>query len=60
MVDVKGIRKEKGIFQCDLAAAAGVSTQYMWMIENGERKPSVKVAKRIAAVLGIDWTEFFK
>jgi len=30
------------------------------MIENGSRDPSVKVAKKIAAVLNIDWTLFFR
>ena len=60
MPDVAKLRKEQGLRQSDLAAAAEVTTQYIWMLENGERKPSVKVAQRIAAVLGFDWTEFFK
>ena len=29
-------------------------------IENGNANPSVKVAKKIAAVLGFDWTMFFE
>ncbi len=29
-------------------------------IERGEANPSVDVAKRIAAVLGFDWTRFFE
>ena len=60
MVDVTKLRKEKGLRQFDVAQYCGVSVQYIWMIENGERKPSVKVAKRIASVLDFDWTEFFK
>ena len=60
MPDVAKLRKELGLRQADLADAADVSIQYIWMIENNERKPSVKVAKRIAAVLNFDWTEFFK
>ena len=60
MPDITKLRKELGLRQADLADAAEVSLQYIWMIENGERKPSVKVAKRIAEVLGFDWTEFFK
>jgi len=28
-------------------------------IENGNANPSVKVAKKIAAVLGFDWTRFY-
>jgi len=29
-------------------------------IELGERQPSVKVAKKIASVLGFDWTLFYQ
>jgi len=29
-------------------------------IENGNANPSVKVAKKIAAVLGFDWTRFYE
>nr|DAH82125.1 MAG TPA: Methylphosphonate synthase, Hydroxymethylphosphonate, Iron, OXIDOREDUCTASE [Caudoviricetes sp.] len=29
------------------------------MIETGHRRPSVAVAKRIAAVLDFDWTMFY-
>lgn len=29
-------------------------------IELGERRPSVEVAKKIAAVLGFDWTRFYE
>lgn len=60
MVDVKARRKASGLRQTDLALAAGVSHSLIVKIELGLRKPSVKVAKRIAAVLGFDWTEFFK
>lgn len=60
MFDLKTLRIKKGVRQVELAAEAGTTVQYIWMIENGERKPSVKVAKRIAKVLGFDWTEFFK
>ncbi|GAA0313570.1 helix-turn-helix transcriptional regulator [Bacillus carboniphilus] len=38
---------------------AGISRQYYGMIESGERKPSVKVAKKIAQVLNVEWTIFF-
>ena len=29
------------------------------MIENGQRNASPKTAKKIAKILGIDWTKFF-
>ena len=59
-MDLKTRRKAAGLRQTDLAQAAGISQSLVVKIELGERKPSVKVAKRIAAVLGFDWTEFFK
>ena len=60
MVDLKTRRLLIGMSQTELAETAGVSLSLVRKIEYGQRKPSVKVAKRIAAVLGFDWTEFFK
>ncbi|UZH08040.1 helix-turn-helix transcriptional regulator [Heyndrickxia coagulans] len=37
-----------------------MTRQYYGMIENGERRPSVEVAKAIAKVLKIKWTIFFE
>ena len=54
------LRKSVGLSQNELAQAAKISQPLVARIERGERKPSVKVAKRIASVLGFDWTEFFK
>lgn len=54
------IRKSQGKFGREVAHDAGITTQMYSAIETGERSPSVKVAKRIAAVLGFDWTLFFE
>ena len=45
-----------------MADAAGISQSYYAGIETGIRgKPlSVPVAKKIAAVLGFDWTQFYE
>ena len=59
-MDLKKLRKAKRLRQIDLAEAAQISQSLVTQIETGIRKPSVKVAKRIAEVLGFDWTEFFK
>lgn len=53
------IRKAKGHTQREVADACGIKRQYYGMIENGAR-PSVDVAKRIAAFLGFEWTLFFE
>lgn len=60
MEKMKWVRKAKGLTQEQLAFESNVSQSLIWKIENGQRKPSVKVAKRIAAVLGFPWTDFFK
>jgi len=55
-------RKEKGLTQEEVASLtkAGITRQYYGMIENGERRPSVEIAKSVADVLDIDWTIFFE
>lgn len=60
MKKMKLIRKSLELTQEQLAQHAGVSQSLIVQIENGNRKPSVKVAKRIASILGFDWTDFFK
>ncbi len=52
-------RKQKGLTREKLAGLVDVSTSMIVKIEAGERKPSVKLAKRIASVLGFPWTDFF-
>lgn len=37
----------------------GISQQMYSKIERGEGNPSVDVAKKIAAVLGFEWTRFY-
>ena len=48
-----------GRAQAQIAKAAGITQQMYSLIELGERRPSVEVAKKIAAVLGFHWTRFF-
>lgn len=52
-------RVEKGMTHEDVATKAGIQRAYYTMIEGGTRTPGVKVAKRIADILGFDWTIFF-
>ena len=60
MVDLKDRRLLHGLSQSALAELADVSLSLVRKVEYGQRKPSVKVAKKIAAVLQFDWTDFFK
>jgi putative transcriptional regulator len=54
------IEFRKGRSQTQIAEAAGITQQMYSAIELGERRPSVDVAKKIAAALGFDWTKFFE
>lgn len=58
LVDIRTLSKKS---QQEVADAAGISQPYYAGIETGIRgKPlSVTVAKKIAAVLGFDWTRFY-
>ena len=60
MIDVKAIRKERGLTGAALGEKAGLSASGLSMIETGRRRPSVNLAKRLAAALGVDWTLFFE
>ena len=56
---LKKLRHESHLTQEQLAKMAGISRTMITEIENGNANPSVKVAKKIAAVLGFDWTRFY-
>lgn len=56
---LKHIRIDADMTQIEVAVKVGITQQMYWFIENGERRPSVETAKKIAAVLGFDWTRFF-
>ena len=53
-------RKSKSLTHQQVADLVGVKRQYYGMIENGDRTPSVTIAKKIAEVLDIEWTLFFE
>lgn len=51
-------RKLLGYSQQDVAEKVGIDRSYYSKIESG-LAPSVKVAQKIGATLGINWTIFF-
>lgn len=55
-------RESKNLTQEQVVELSGLSItrQYYGMIENGDRRPSVDVAKKIAPVIGVSWTIFFE
>lgn len=59
-MNLKDIRKSQNLTQLKLAEASGCKRSTIGKIETGAIKPSVKLAKRIACVLGFDWTLFYE
>ncbi|MGE3920406.1 MAG: helix-turn-helix domain-containing protein [Gammaproteobacteria bacterium] len=54
---IKIFREYRGISQNELAEKIGVTRQYIYQIENGERVGTTKVLKKIASVLSVDLDE---
>ncbi len=54
------IRICRGLSQKDVAEAANISQPTYSNIEKGKRGVSVDTARRIAAVLGFEWTRFYE
>ena len=53
-LNIKRIRKEKGITQVDLAYACGFEKQNMQRIEAGKTSPTLKTLLKISDALEID------
>ena len=59
MIDLRKVRQDNGLTQTSLAKAAGVVRQTISNIECGINAPSVGLAKKLAEILGLNWTDFF-
>ena len=59
MIDLRKVRQDNGLTQTALAEAAGVVRQTISNIECGINAPSVDLAKKLAEILGLNWTDFF-
>lgn len=55
-------RKDLGYSHQDVAdkCGANITRSFYGLIENGNRRPSIEVAKKISQLLGIEWTVFFE
>ena len=58
-MNIRNIRMEKGMTQQELADLVGLDRTTITKIENGAA-PSIDTAKKIAAVMGFDWTRFYE
>ncbi|MBU5669575.1 helix-turn-helix transcriptional regulator [Peptoniphilus sp. MSJ-1] len=59
MTRLKQLRLEKGMSQSELSKAVGVSPKYISFLENGERTPSLRIAKRIADFFRVQIEDIF-
>lgn len=53
-------RNSKNLSQIELSVKVGISQQALSKYESGTRTPSVETAKKIAKVLGFNWTKFYE
>jgi putative transcriptional regulator len=54
------MRVIKGLTQLQVAKLCGISRSYYSGIELGTRNAKPSTAKKIASVIGFDWTLFFE
>ena len=59
-LNIKELRIAKGLTQEQLANECGVQRTTITMIELGENKPSVDLAKKLGAIFGVAWSDFFE
>lgn len=57
---LRRLRTDQGLSQMALASLVDVSRSSIALIELGVNKPSVKLAKKLAAVFNVNWTIFFE
>lgn len=57
---IKRLRFERGMTQEELALRTGVSRQTIMSIERGQTNPSVLLAFKISAAMGVMVTEVFQ
>ena len=60
MIYLKELRIAKGLTQEQLATECGVQRTTITMIELGENKPSVELAKKLGEILEVTWSDIFE
>lgn len=56
---IKSIRTKKHMTKTSIAKQIGVDTGYLTHIENGDRKPTVKVLQEICKAIDVPYQKFF-
>ncbi|MDE6141172.1 MAG: helix-turn-helix domain-containing protein [Bacilli bacterium] len=53
------LRKSSGMSLKEIAQKLNITIQFYCYIENGHRRPSPELSKKIGSLFGFDWTRFF-
>lgn len=59
-LNIKELRTSRGLTQEQLANECGVQRTTITMIELGENKPSVELAKKLGKIFEITWSDIFE
>ena len=59
-LNIKELRIAKGLTQEQLASECGVQRTTITMIELGENKPSIELAKKLGTIFDVAWSDFFE
>ena len=59
-MELKTLRKKHKLTRKELGELVEVGTSTIAMIENGTNYPSVKLAKRLGELFGVDWKIFYE
>lgn len=57
--NMKALRQSKNISMTELSFEARVSERYLYLIEKGEKNPSLKTARKISSALGESIEDIF-
>ena len=57
---LKELRKKRGLSQQFVSEKLGITQQAYRLIENGNRKLSVELAKALAAILQVEWYTLYE
>lgn len=57
---MKKMRIARSLSQTALGKLVSVSQDTISKIENNQRNPSIKLAKKLSTVLEVKWTKFFE
>lgn len=55
---IKAARERKGMSQCQVAEALGVTQVYLSYLESGKRNIDLILALRVCEILGVDMRDF--